>query len=610
MKNNNYKNGFGWILIILLFGAAFELKAAPGDLDTTFGGTGKSRIGFGFSSESGNAVAIQADGKILVAGVFQNGSGSDCLVIRYNADGSFDNSFGVGGKAITSTARFQPNAIAIQADGKIVVAGHARVNSNSQFAVVRYHTDGSPDTSLDGDGMVITVVSRLTTTSFAKSEASAVGILSDGKIVTAGYSLRDTGFDFAIVRYNANGSLDASFGGGDGIVITKMGNFNSYANVLGFQSGGKFIVAGSRNGDFALVRYNSNGSPDTTFSGDGIVTTNLGGSDAVNAMVFETRTTTILQPEKIVVAGTTGMARYNLADGSFDNTFGGGDGVVLTGNIINTGVALQMNIGKSNRIILTGSGINPLNGTTDFTVSRYRFDGSPDTAFGNNGIIYTPVGTSTDTSAAMRVRSGKIVVTGNARFTNITRLIVVRYNLGDGSLDTTFDGDGKRIDEVGNASSAAWGVAIQPDGKIIVAGNADTTSFADFDFAVLRYNANGTLDTSFGGDGKVTTHINGNDRGNAVVIQSDGKIVVAGHSSLPEVITVVRYNPDGTLDSSFNSDGIVTTRIRTISTANAIAIQSDGKIIVTGSASDSLQGRDFAVVRYLIRRLARFFVSR
>jgi uncharacterized delta-60 repeat protein len=610
MKNNNYRNCFGWLLTILLFGGVLTLKAAPGDLDTTFGGTGKSRIGFGLSGEGGTAVAIQADNKILVAGLFQTGTEFNSLVIRYNVDGSIDNSFGVGGHAITTTASFRPNAIAIQADGKIVVAGNARINADPDFAVVRYNSDGSPDTSFDGDGMVTTAVSLLAFPAFAKSEAAAVGILADGKIVAAGHAFRADGFDFSIVRYNANGSLDTSFGGGDGIVTTKIGTSNSYANVLGFQSDGKFIAAGSSKGDFALVRYNSNGSLDTTFGGGGIVTTNLGSSEAVNAIVFQgiTTVTATSHPQKIIVAGTRGMARYNSADGRLDTTFGtGGNGFVFTGNIINTGAAIQTNIGKPTKIILTGSGINPLTGSKDFTVSRYLSNGSPDTAFGNNGIIYTPVGTNTaNTSAAMKVRSGKIVVTGTARFADHhiinDDVAIVRYNLGDGSLDTTFDGDGKRIDEFGNLSSFAQGVAIQPDGKIIVAGYADTS--LDLDFAVMRFNADGTLDPSFGGDGKVTTDIGGDDVGNAVAIQADGKIVVAGSSGVPrtgvtDFITVVRYKPDGTLDTSFNANGRVRTSVRETSAANALAIQPDGKIVVAGVSVDNLGDREFAVVRYL-----------
>ena len=607
MKNSKYKNCFQWILIILLFGTAFELKASPGDLDTTFRGTGKSRIGFGLSGEGGTAVAIQADNKILVAGRFQTETEFDSVLIRYNADGSLDNSFGIGGQAITTSATFRPYSIAIQADGKIVLAGDARINGDLQFAVGRYNADGSPDTSLDGDGMVITAVSQLGPTFFSRSEAAAVGVLSDGKIVAAGYAFRDDGYDFAVVRYNANGSLDTSFGGGDGIVITKIGNSNSYANVLGFQSGGKFIAAGSSKGDFALVRYNSNGSLDTTFSDDGIVTRDLLGSDAVNAIVFQGNTSVIAnpQPVKIIVAGTTGMLRFNSADGSLDTTFG--NGFLLTRNINNTGASIQTNIGKPSTIIVTGSGINPLTGSEDFTVSRYLLNGSLDTAFGHNGIIYTPVGTNTgDTSAAMRVSSGKIVVTGTARFSDgghtiNNDLAVVRYNIGNGSLDTTFDGDGKRIDEFGNLNSSAQGVALQPDGKIIVAGYADTS--LDLDFAVMRYNADGTLDTSFGGDGKVTTDIKGDDIGNAVAIQADGKIVVAGSSGVaetgvPETITVVRYKPDGTLDTSFNSNGRVRTSVSATSAANAIAIQPDGRIVVAGVSVDGLGRREFAVVRY------------
>ena len=211
-------------------------------------------------------------------------------------------------------------------------------------------------------------------------------------------------------------------------------------------------------------------------------------------------------------------------------------------------------------------------------------DGSLDATFGSGGKVITSV-TGGDSGKSVVVQSdGKIVVAGD----DFGDIELVRYNV-DGSLDVSFDSDGKVVTDVGfNDSGNA--VALQNDGKIVVAG---TTGTPTTDFAIVRYSTDGSLDPSFGTGGIVTTSIGRNDDAKSVVIQSDGKIVVAGTSDSDFV--VVRYTSSGVLDSGFGTGGKLTTDIGSSSndSANSVAIQSDGAIVVAGTSAN-----DFAIVRY------------
>jgi uncharacterized delta-60 repeat protein len=191
---------------------------------------------------------------------------------------------------------------------------------------------------------------------------------------------------------------------------------------------------------------------------------------------------------------------------------------------------------------------------------------------------------------------GKIVAAG--RGGPISRYAVVRYN-SDGGLDTSFDGDGITTVDPSGGGGTAWGVALQADGKIVVAGQ-DWNGALGYDFGVARLNTNGSLDTTFSGDGLLTTNIfGGDDSAFDVVVQADGKIVVAGEDRPTNDFAVVRYNADGSLDTSFSADGIVTTDIAgSQDFGYGVAVQADGKILVTGYAFVLGTEGDFALVRY------------
>jgi uncharacterized delta-60 repeat protein len=261
-----------------------------GSLDTTFGGgDGVATIDIDSGgNDLGYSLTVQPDGKILFAGAGYNGVDRDFALTRLNGDGSMDTSFG-GGDGIVTTDIAADNdlgkSVVLQPDGKIVVAGFSRVGVNNNFAVIRYNSDGSLDTSFDGDGIVTTAVPIFS------SHIDDVALQADGKIVVIGDAQDGSGSDFAVVRYNTDGSLDTSFGG-TGIVITAVGTTSSPQSIV-VQADGKILAGGSTyNGtdyDFAVVRYNTDGTLDTSFGGgDGIATIALGsGDDSAYDMVVQ-----------------------------------------------------------------------------------------------------------------------------------------------------------------------------------------------------------------------------------------------------------------------------------------------------------------------------------
>ncbi|MFN2513497.1 MAG: hypothetical protein ABR568_19015 [Pyrinomonadaceae bacterium] len=411
------------LAISLLFALSTSISAAPGDLDPTFG-SGGIVITSGSDPNHLNtvwAMAIQADGKIVVVGDGTLGSFAwDFAVVRYNPDGSLDSSFGGTGITTQLTAGYEgASSVAIQADGKIVVAGNRYV--------VRYNPNGSLDTSFNGSGIVIT----------PGVGALAMAIQADGKIVVAGSGVSGSTSDFALVRYNADGSLDTTLNG-TGKVITPGGSANSVA----IQSDGKIIAAGSNydgsNSAFTLVRYNADGTLDTSFNGTGKVITSVSNSGG------DARDLAIQTDGKIVVAG------YSLAAPGSERT-------------------------------------------ADFAVVRYNPDGSLDTSFGGTGKILIPVSDSHDSATSVAIQpNGKIVVAGSSGSNIGSDFAVIRLN-PNGSLDTSFNGTGKVITSVGDSYDHASSVAIQADGKIVVAG--DTGSDVNAEFVVVRYQGDGATPT-------------------------------------------------------------------------------------------------------------------
>ena len=433
------------IIVLISTALVSYAQTTTNNLDPTFGTGGIVRTDFAGNIDQANAVAIQPNGQIVAAGSSFSNSKTveDFIVARYDANGSLDKHFGKNGKITTDFFRNVDSisAIAIQPDGRIVVAGFAQLAGSGGtprvFALARYRSDGQPDTTFGNGGVI--------TTSFGGNfaAASAIMVQPDGKIVVAGTvdfnpDLPGSGLDFALARYNAGGTLDGSFGKGGKVVFDFFGSFDQ-ANGAVLQPDGKIIVVGSASYDslnrdigFALARFNPDGSNDLGFGTGGKQITDFFGAGAqANGVV--------LQPDgKFVVAGTASdsatrpvatdiaVARYN-SDGSLDSGFGtGGETAIpFSGSATEQGNALA--ISSDGKIIVAGAAFKTLATPPDFALVRYNSDGTLDTGFGNGGTITTDVARDTDVAQALALQAdGKILAAGRA-FRSSFDLTLARY---------------------------------------------------------------------------------------------------------------------------------------------------------------------------------------
>lgn len=369
-------------LAVLSLISGLPAAAAPGDPDLTFGTDGKTVTDLGRPYDLGRAVEVQPDGKIVLAGWSAEGSIANFAVVRYLPDGSLDPSFGSGGKVVTASATPDfAHALALQADGKIVLAG----GSVSSMVVARYNTDGSADTGFGGTGRVAVTGGLVV--------AYGVAVQGDGKIVAAGTGLGSGGvnLDFAMVRLLADGTLDSGFGTG-GVVTTELGTTDDEANSVALQADGKIVLGGrtgngAASGDLAVVRYLSDGTLDPAFGTGGKV------MGAAHASGTYGRRLAIQPDGKIVQACTnpdysTGGAGYTVvrynSDGSLDTAFNG------TGKV--SGPAGKIADVEGLRLDADGNiliaGLLPRGGTSLSSVLRYRPDGMPDASFSGSFPIY------------------------------------------------------------------------------------------------------------------------------------------------------------------------------------------------------------------------------
>jgi uncharacterized delta-60 repeat protein len=328
----------------------------------------------------------------------------------------------------------------------------------------------------------------------------------------------------------------------DGRLTTGFGTTSTdRPRYVALQQDGKILVAGASEGNLALARYTVNGSLDTSFSGDGKLTAKVGTSTYIS--------TVNVAPQ---------------ADG---------------------------------KILVTALAID------GFAISRYLSNGDLDTTFGTNGTFVPEPHAWTDaySSSSMAVlANGKVVIAYRVYGTQWDTGLI-RYN-ANGTIDTSFDTDGKVIVDT-RSTEYTQKVLVQPDGKILL--NIADVAYPSSGYTLVRMNANGTLDTSFSGDGKLPVAAGTGSVGltEAMAVQADGKILVGGNlfAQSTNSMLVIRYNADGSLDTSFNSTGTVALRSEggVPYTASAIAVQKDGKILAVGSGADDAQTGHVAVIRFL-----------
>jgi uncharacterized delta-60 repeat protein len=391
---------------------------SSGSIDPTFGTSGKTVTPIGSGSDTGTSMAIQQDGKIIVTGFAASGASKGFGIARYSANGSIDSTFGTAGKVITyiGSVGDEGNAVVLQSDGKIVVVGSAKNGGVWDVALARYDGGGNLDGSFGSNGKTVTSISG------GHDYGNGAVIQTDGKILVGGQS----SFDLFAARYDNNGNLDTSFGT-SGIVITDMGGgTDDNGRAIALQLDGKILVAGGRYNptlDFAVVRYNANGTLDTSFGTGGMVTTPIGNGNEI-AMAIA------IQPDgKILLAGYSDSAYFALARytsfGTLDTTFGSTGKVTTslgTGAHCANAIALQ----TDGKILIAGSYMNGTN--MDVVLVRYTSDGLLDTSFGNGGVVKTAVGTGNDYGTAISLQSdGKILVAGYTNNGSDDDFLLIRY---------------------------------------------------------------------------------------------------------------------------------------------------------------------------------------
>lgn len=396
--------------------------------------------------------------------------------------------------------------------------------------VVSGQNAGTVDVSYGdfGNGFAITQISPN-----HYSQTSGIAIQQDGKCVLVGHTNSAGAYkDMVLVRYDTDGSLDLSFGN-NGIVIVGVSDVSEYGNAIQIQSDGKIIVAGHNYSLYGLTdervwRFNEDGTPDVTFGNAGSVTTDIGNMDNIAEAC-------VIQPDgKIVTGGYAGdrfvVVRYN-SNGTIDYSFGT-NGFAILGMEYYMSFVKAIDLQNDGKIVVAGmsfDGNNPI-----FTIARFTENGELDVTFGELGVSKIKVGYGNDYSTKLKVlKNGKILVGGHTWITNdpFLKYDVALVQLDEnGNPDISFGNNGIVKTNIVNGENYCKGFTIQPDGKIIVAG--EYVDYKTYNIFAVRYLEDGTVDNSFGNNGIAIYDVVGQeDQASGVVLQQDGKIVISGSTS-------------------------------------------------------------------------------
>jgi uncharacterized delta-60 repeat protein len=388
-----------------------RLVMTTGYLDPTFGPdhNGIVRTNVDTKMDGANCSTFQSDGKIVVAGYAGSGLGGGVAVARYSKDGFLDPTFGHLGATTVSFGlpHTEANSVVVQSDGKIVVAGYIGADGINEWLLMRFDADGSIDNTFGNGGLVLTEIDHI-----ANCRASSLALQPDGKIVVAGTA----GGAGILARYQTDGSLDTMFGK-NGEVVTFLGGDPKASFHLAIQADGKIVAAGEDHSHFGLTRYNADGTLDTTFGPNhqGRVDTSFNGGTDVPASL-------VLVKDKIVVAGAVnvggnedfGMARYS-ADGSLDTTFGPNhSGKVATDFGADAG-ATSVTLQANGDLVVGGAA--QVYGTSGFALARYQSNGNLDTSFCGTGTLTFGIDWDDYSNSVLVQADGKVVAAGHAGFT-------------------------------------------------------------------------------------------------------------------------------------------------------------------------------------------------
>lgn len=525
---------------------------ADGTLDVTFANAGRATVNLSaVVSETATDLVVLPDSKLLVRGILDGGN--EQLLLRLSSAGALDQSFGQNGLLALSTPDLRRTMLArllLQPDGQVVLSGVRNLWASGLrwLTLIRVTAAGAFDPTFDNDGELLV--------SPGNSVATTVALQADGKVLVGGYTSynrRGAPEAWSLLRYTTSGALDPTFADAGKLITTFQENSGAaWIRALAVQPDGKIIALGQlyfpnsgwseQSYDTGLLRYNPDGTLDTTFATQGQWQTRL------PLALDKTTHPLALQP-----------------DGK----------IVMVGN-------------------------QTVDGQTHFVLVRLNSDGSFDPTFDGDGQQRTPLDSSAEARALALQPDGKLVVVGRARTSQTFEdaFVLVRYQ-ANGALDPTFDGDGQLFTPF-QQTEGAYAIAVQADGKLVAAGVArgeDGNSNADF--TLVRYQANGALDGTFAGDGQVFTHVAAASTSGirALLLQPDGKIVVAGYTAdeYNRNFALARYLPTGAIDTTFACGGLVQTDFgATNDMVTALARQPDGKLIAVGYTYYTM-----ALARYL-----------
>ena len=458
--------GLATVNLFFAFVLCLNAYALPGDLDTTFDVDGKVVTQIG-AADTAVDLAIQPDGKIVALGNTQDvGSDDDVVLVRYNADGSLDTSFGSGGKArAVETGRQRAPGFVIRPDGKFLVV-ITENTSPSNIAVYRFNSNGSLDAAFGNSGKAVLNFG-------SSSEANDVALQTDGKIVIAGKMLFGDFYRFTVFRMNADGTSDASF---NALGYNAVTSFGGVFTAVALQSDGKIIAAGIAGGTCQWGRFNTDG----TLEGSMIPTN------------FQNRIEdAVIQPDgKIIFSGYIGssnstftIARYN-ADKTMDGFFGNsGYSTIFLGNNASSGVSVALQ--PNGKILVGGYAFPPSLGNYDFALARFNTNGVPDFSFGSNGIVLTNFNGGDDQIAGIALQPDNKVVALGRPGTNAFAL--ARYNAGDAAAPyrSAFDYDGDAKADISVfRSNGVWYFSQSSNGAFVYADfglGSDAIAPADYD---------------------------------------------------------------------------------------------------------------------------------
>lgn len=566
-----------------------------GNLDTGFASGG---ILTEPNSSQANYFAIKLlpDGKILTGGRRWNQGRYDLLIGRLNPNGTRDTSFGTGGQTVYSSTSgsVEGLALALSPTGHYLLAGTYKLptESQSRMALASFFTNGTIDAGFGTGGIFIG----------SQGTPRSVRMQPDGKILLGGgnTSFSNAGF-LAINRIMPDGTHDLTFGISGGVVIPQT-NALSVISGLEILPDGKFIMSGIVGVRVAMMRFHADGSPDTGFGVGGLVALELGGAMFLKAIL-------VLTDSQLLVAGNILSDDIVLArchfDGSLDDAFAQngfiisdfGSNLLTPGRIQHTtdgrilasvamsnqiavvrylpNGAIDNSFGTQGRafirvppylipgyptistdaqgsILAISTVTEPLGGVTHIYIMRFHADGTPDSQFGNSSFVIVNFGLEASFLNALEVlEDGKMLLAGTFfPDTGGKRPGIVRL-LPNGQPDTTFGNSGVALGPPFLASGCST-MLVQSDGKIVLAGTRSNTP--DTPVYVFRFLADGSMDTAFGSDGVAEVYPpDGWPEPHSLLSQSDGKIVLGGNTNGFALLT--RLHPDGSLDTGFGSSG-------------------------------------------------------